>query len=95
MVDGLPNGVGGATDTAQPSTSEREHMGRRDAEGGAPETAQPSTSGRDHLERRDASGAPVPLHPALLTLALLPRSQWQGLVHLDAIKVPIHAATNL
>jgi hypothetical protein len=35
----------------------------------------------------DASGAPVPLHPALVTLALLPRSQWQGLVHLDAIKV--------
>ncbi|EIE21950.1 WD40 repeat-like protein [Coccomyxa subellipsoidea C-169] len=34
----------------------------------------------------DASGAPVPLHPALVTLALLPRSQWQGLVHLDAIK---------
>ncbi|BDA46919.1 probable guanine nucleotide-binding protein subunit beta-like protein at C-terminar half [Coccomyxa sp. Obi] len=34
----------------------------------------------------DASGAPVPLHPTLVTLALLPRSQWQGLVHLDAIK---------
>ena len=29
----------------------------------------------------------MPLHPALVTLALLPQSQWQGLVHLDAIKV--------
>ena len=38
-------------------------------------------------ERRDAGGAPVPLEPALVTLALLPRSQWQSLVHLDAIKV--------
>ena len=37
-------------------------------------------------ERRDAGGAPVPLEPALVTLALLPRSQWQSLVHLDAIK---------
>lgn len=40
----------------------------------------------------DASGAPVPLHPALVTLALLPRSQWQGLVHLDAIKVSFSSA---
>ena len=35
------------------------------------------------------------LGPALVTLALLPRSQWQGLVHLDAIKVlrlPVLAA---
>ena len=38
-------------------------------------------------ERRDAGGAPVPLEPQLVTLSLLPRSQWQSLVHLDAIKV--------
>lgn len=46
---------------------------------GAPETLE--------YERRDAGGAPVPLEPALVTLALLPRSQWQSLVHLDAITV--------
>ncbi|KAL0035116.1 hypothetical protein WJX79_001452 [Trebouxia sp. C0005] len=33
-----------------------------------------------------ASGAPQPLEPELVTLSLLPRSQWQSLVHLDAIK---------
>ena len=59
------------------------------AGGPAPEEegAQPSTSGRGLTEARDPSGGPAPLHPSLVTLALLPRSQWQGLVHLDAIKV--------
>lgn len=37
--------------------------------------------------RRQPSGAPQPLEPHLVTLSLLPRSQWQSLVHLDAIKV--------
>ena len=50
------------------------------------EEAAAGASGRNG-GGQDASGAPVPLHPALVTLALLPRSQWQGLVHLDAIKV--------
>ena len=44
----------------------------------------PSTLGREH-----AVGSPAALSPDLVTLALLPRSQWQGLVHLDAIKVSI------
>ena len=65
-------------DDAQPSTS-----GRAEEDG----DAQPSTSGRGGGDRRDPSGGPAPLHPSLVTLALLPRSQWQGLVHLDAIKV--------
>lgn len=49
----------------------------------------PTTSGREH-----APGSPAALSPDLVTLALLPRSQWQGLVHLDAIKVCVktHAA---
>lgn len=34
-----------------------------------------------------AAGAPQPLEPHLLTLSMLPRTQWQSLVHLDAIKV--------
>ena len=37
-------------------------------------------------ERRDATGAPRPLAPALVTLSMLPRPQWQTLVHLDAIQ---------
>lgn len=36
---------------------------------------------------RQPSGAPQPLEPQLVTLSLLPRSQWQSLVHLEAIKV--------
>ena len=36
---------------------------------------------------RQPSGAPQPLDPQLVTLSLLPRSQWQSLVHLEAIKV--------
>ncbi|KAI8469981.1 MAG: WD40-repeat-containing domain protein [Monoraphidium minutum] len=31
-------------------------------------------------------GAPVPLAPELVTLSLLPRAQWETLLHLDAIK---------
>ena len=37
-------------------------------------------------ERCDASGAPRPLAPSLVTLSMLPRPQWQTLVHLDAIQ---------
>ncbi len=37
--------------------------------------------------RLAADGGPAALSPGLITLALLPRNQWQGLVHLDAIKV--------
>ena len=33
------------------------------------------------------SGAPAPLAPRLITFSLLPKSQWQNLVHLEAIKV--------
>ncbi len=45
--------------------------------------------GDSSIEHRhkQASGAPQPLEPELVTLSLLPRSQWQSLVHLDAIKV--------
>lgn len=35
---------------------------------------------------RDAAGAPQPLAPELVTLSMLPRTQWQNLVHLDTIK---------
>lgn len=35
---------------------------------------------------KDGAGAPVPLVPELVTLSLLPHTQWQNLVHLDTIK---------
>lgn len=39
-------------------------------------------------ERRGPAGggAPLPLSPELVTLSLLPRAQWETLLHLDAIK---------
>lgn len=36
--------------------------------------------------RKDLAGAPVPLAPEMVTLSLLPRTQWLNLVHLDTIK---------
>ena len=59
-----------------------------EAEAPPSEADGPSTSGREH-----AVGSPAALSPDLVTLALLPRSQWQGLVHLDAIKVSIQTHT--
>jgi len=58
-----------------------------DAVGGRQGGAGPGAAGSEPgYERRDAGGAPVPLAPELATLSLLPRSQWQSLVHLEAIK---------
>ncbi|WIA17803.1 hypothetical protein OEZ85_009315 [Tetradesmus obliquus] len=37
-------------------------------------------------DKTDSSGAPAPLGPNLATLSLLPRSQWENLLHLDTIK---------
>ncbi|KAF5840981.1 quinon protein alcohol dehydrogenase-like superfamily [Dunaliella salina] len=36
--------------------------------------------------RHPVTGAPEPLAPEMVTLSLLPRAQWQSLVHLEAIK---------
>ena len=32
-------------------------------------------------------GAPRPLGPQLITLSMLPKTQWQNLMHIEAIKV--------
>lgn len=64
---------------------------RRKAEGAAAEAEEVP------LYQRTSSaggGAPVPLSPELVTLSLLPRAQWETLLHLDAIKArskPIQA----
>ena len=53
----------------------------------AASAAQHTTSLVSCYEAVDgSSGAPAPLAPSLLTLSLLPRSQWESLVHLEAIK---------
>ena len=46
-----------------------------------------SQGGQAVYEQCDGGGTPQPLVPQLVTLAMVPRSQWQSLVHLDAIKV--------
>lgn len=38
-------------------------------------------------DQKQASGAPSPLLPHLITMSMLPKAQWQNLIHLDAIKV--------
>lgn len=43
-------------------------------------------AGPRSYEARRADGTPQPLTPELLTLSLLPRTQWHNLAHLDAIK---------
>eukprot|EP00798_Chlamydomonas_sp_ICE-L_P015273 gene15273-21355_t len=41
---------------------------------------------RSYEQKDPRSGAPQPLSPALVTLSLLPKAQWQSLIHLEAIK---------
>lgn len=41
----------------------------------------------EKLEGKQGSGAPLPILPHLITMSMLPKTQWQNLVHLDAIKV--------
>ncbi len=53
-----------------------------EADAAAPEASTSGRTGKD--------GSPLALSPELITLALLPRSQWQGLLYLDAIKVHCH-----
>lgn len=36
---------------------------------------------------KQALSAPTPLLPHLITMSMLPKTQWQNLIHLDAIKV--------
>ena len=38
-------------------------------------------------EAKRPDGTPKPLTPEMLTLSMLPRTQWHNLAHLDAIKV--------
>ena len=52
-------------------------------------------AGPQPYEARRADGTPQPHTPGLLTLSLLPRTQWHNLAHLDAIKVSPSAPCDL
>jgi hypothetical protein len=58
--------------------------GERDPGEAGPRSEEPQEG---VYQRRDPAGAPFPLAPHMLTLSLLPRTHWQSLLHLDAIKV--------
>lgn len=53
---------------------------------GAGTSGDTAASAEKAYEARDASGAPRPLVPQLATLSMLPRTQWENLQHLEAIK---------
>ena len=77
-----------ASDTESESgvlSDDSDEGGSEEASAAAGAEAPPPGQGR--YARLDAAGAPVPLEPELVTLGMLPRSQWQGLVHLETIKV--------
>ena len=75
----------------QAGSSEDDDDDEEDRTASAASAPKPSTvsqpAGPMPYDRRDTlTGAPEPLAPELVTLSLLPRSQWQSLVHLETIK---------
>lgn len=50
-------------------------------------SAEAPPPGQGRYAALGPGGGPLPLAPELVTLSMLPRSQWQGLIHLDVIKV--------
>lgn len=68
------------------SAAARRQRQRRQA-AAAPELDPAAAAAAAAYAARDAAGAPRPLEPELVTLSMLPRTQWQNLVHLDTIKV--------
>ena len=65
----------------------RRRQQRRRQAAAAPELDPVAAAAAAAYAARDAAGAPQPLEPELVTLSMLPRTQWQNLVHLDTIKV--------
>mgnify|MGYP001810922628 CR=1 FL=1 len=75
---------GAAGKRQQAQQSARRQQGEA-AEAAALDPAAAAAAGAGYAAR-DGAGAPTPLAPALATLSMLPRTQWQNLVHLDTIK---------
>ncbi len=89
----LPNGrhmngvtLNGALQSDTDPDSDSDEFGQEPAAEAGGSQAAGATLEHRH---KQASGSPQPLEPELVTLSLLPRSQWQSLVHLDAIKVSV------
>ncbi|KAG2482597.1 hypothetical protein HYH03_018481 [Edaphochlamys debaryana] len=68
------------------SGDEEEAASRRRAAAAAAEAAAAAAAPAPYAARDPVSGAPLPLAPELVTLSLLPRSQWDSLVHIEVIK---------
>uniref|UniRef100_A0A383VCR0 Small-subunit processome Utp21 domain-containing protein n=1 Tax=Tetradesmus obliquus TaxID=3088 RepID=A0A383VCR0_TETOB len=67
----------------QKQRKKKRSRARRAAEAAAAAAAAVAAAA---YRQTDSSGAPAPLGPNLATLSLLPRSQWENLLHLDTIK---------
>ncbi len=87
------NGVtlNGSPQSGSDSDSDSDEFGEEPA---AEVNGNPGADSSIEHRHKQASGAPQPLEPELVTLSLLPRSQWQSLVHLDAIKVGLLTAAS-
>ncbi|PNH10160.1 WD repeat domain-containing protein [Tetrabaena socialis] len=60
---------------------------RRSAAASGAQASSSAPTGPQPYDQRDTvSGAPLPLAPQLVTLSLLPRSQWSSLAHIEVIK---------
>lgn len=69
------------------AAQEREASARRSAAAGAGDGAGGEAEAGPSYEAVDpVSGTPLPLAPQLVTLSLLPRSQWDSLAHIEVIK---------
>ncbi|KAF8055387.1 WDR36 [Scenedesmus sp. PABB004] len=77
------SGADGAEGGAEGGRRKRRRAARRAAAAAAAAEAAAAAAA---YRRTDASGAPAPLAPHLATLSLLPRAQWENLLHLDTIK---------
>lgn len=74
-----------AAEAAAAAAARRQRQRRQAA--AAPELDPAAAAAAAAYAARDAAGAPRALEPELVTLSMLPRTQWQNLVHLDTIKV--------
>lgn len=76
------------SDSSYQSDEESDESARRGLEGsGATSGTLPQVDlANAEYAAKDSSGAPVPLVPHLITMSMLPRTQWLNLVHLETIK---------
>jgi len=81
-------GLDGAADSDDEMVEEGEGVGGKQHRNQQQQADAQAVAAPAVYERTAAAGggAPAPLSPELVTLSLLPRAQWETLLHLDAIK---------